>query len=341
MEIDFTKRKCKIEGCTVAINGKCVEGLDLTVCTNHEPIGENEKGEGGDDKSWNDANLVSFYLGDALSLDETYGITSNSLTRLIMLAGRVDAGKTTLLASLYDLFQMQTSFADYTFAGSKTLIGFEKRCHESRLASKRKDPKTERTIFTPDDPKFLHLKLRNPAGENRDLLFTDISGEHFKQLSNSTDECKKFTMAKRADHFALFLDGDLLSSIEERQQTKINALAILRSLTESGALPEETKIQVIFSRWDLLESKNEKQAAKNFIEGIKTEIKFKYPDTKWNILFFEIASRPDFTSNLPFGHGIDKLLKIWAEESIYVKDKKLDFSFEVNSDGRQFSQYTA
>jgi hypothetical protein len=228
------------------------------------------------------------------------------------------------------------------FAGSRSLIGLEKRCHESRIASNRKSPKTERTKFTPDDPKFIHFKLKNiDKNTLKDLLFTDISGEHFRQLSNSTEECEKFVLIKRADHFVLFFDSDLLSDISTRHQTKTNGLGILRSLIEAKMLINKTLIEIVFSKWDLLLTKEEVKQNTDYIDEIKKEISSKYPSTQWQIRFFEIASRPHEKSDLKFGHGIDKLLPIWAEESILFlpdQENKHTPTFDI-SPTREFSKY--
>ena len=66
------------------------------------------------------------------------------LVRLIVIAGPVKAGKTTLLTTLHDLFQTGPVGA-FTFAWSRTLPAFERRCYFSRIASGRSFTETERT----------------------------------------------------------------------------------------------------------------------------------------------------------------------------------------------------
>src|SRR5438094_3901098 len=85
--------------------------------------------------------------------------------RLVVVAGPVGCGKTTLLTSLYELFQWGP-VAEFEFAGSKTLPAFEQRCHLSRSASGASEPKTQRTLNerTVDGrliPTYLHLGLRS------------------------------------------------------------------------------------------------------------------------------------------------------------------------------------
>lgn len=341
-EIDFSKIKCDHEGCTVSIDGKCLEGLELSQCSFHHPIEVESASNLSEEISPSEEILETVFSGEALNANECRSITSASITNVIILAGRAESGKTTLISSIFDIFQKENSFDGYIFGGSRSLIGLEKRCHESRIASERGEPNTERTKFTPDDPKFIHFKLQKKGnGALKDILFTDISGEQFRQISNSTEECQKFDVIKRADHFVLFFDSNLLSDFTTRHQTKTNGFAILRSLVESNMLNSRTMIQIVYSKWDLLLQKGEMKEHIEFINEISNEIRLKYSDTIWNIRFFEIASRPDVTSNLSFGYGIDKLLPIWVDESsLFSIEREKSNSVELStSSTREFSKY--
>lgn len=71
------------------------------------------------------------------------------------------AGKTTLVAALYEKFN-EAPFANYLFAGSKTLVAMERRSHLARLTSGALRPDTERTLITDiRDTRFLHFCLRS------------------------------------------------------------------------------------------------------------------------------------------------------------------------------------
>ncbi len=87
-------------------------------------------------------------LSTGLELDPISGmeITRAALTRVIVLAGSEASGKTTLLVSLYERFQ-EGAFTEYLFAGSRTLLGLEMRCHRARIQSGASKPDTERTRF--------------------------------------------------------------------------------------------------------------------------------------------------------------------------------------------------
>jgi hypothetical protein len=336
--------KCKQEGCTASNDGKCLEGLSLNSCPHCTIVEENfideiivsdviEAATTSDKEIFHNV-----HLGEALELCETNCITNSSLTRLILLVGLSDAGKTTMLASIFDLFQRQSNFCGYSFAGSKTLIGFERRCHHARIKSERDIPVTERTKSS-DSRVFLHLKVNNKDNVSTNLLFTDISGEIFKELNNSTIESKKFELAKRADHFALFIDSDQLSDLTNRNIAKTRSIGILRSLIETNMLGENTYIEIIFSRWDLLNCKSDVEIHTKFVDGIKEEIIKKFAKTHNNIAFFNLASRP--IKLFKFGHGISEIFTDWVEKTPFTFNKKEYSSIKAeNFSVREFSRYT-
>ncbi len=321
--------KCDQPGCTVAEDGKCLEGLELTECPHFIRVDSSEQ-------VINDVNLeekeinvstdknVKIYSGEALENENCNEITLKANTNLIMIAGPANSGKTTLITSIFELFQRNSSFAGYIFAGSSTLLGFEKRCHESRISSERTSPDTERTKNSPS-PVFLHLIIKDEKckGEKNNLLFTDISGENFEFLRNSTEQCKKFSILKRIDHFVLLFDSNLLSTKTQRHLAKDSSLSLLRSIIESDMLNININIEIVFSKWDLFSSKKDSNNM-DFLNSIKKDIKSRFSSKYKNITFHEIASRPVNPSELDFGYGIDKIFPKWIKESIFLNNLNLN-----------------
>jgi hypothetical protein len=265
---------------------------------------------------------------------------SNLLSNFVILAGDANAGKTTLLSSLYINFQREPSSFGYVFSGSRTLIGFEKLSFWSLISSNRKSADTERTKLSASE--ILHIQVANESDiwKTKDLLFYDISGERYKQLGNSITECRKFTLIERADHFVLFFDSNLLSDMRMRNDAKIIGINILRSLSDSGMLNPKTYIEVVFSKWDLLLlEKNNVELHKKFIEGIKNEVITRFSATHGNINFYEIASRPKGSSTLEFCYGVDKLFSQWVEESSQIIPGYLTLKGENVHTTREFSKF--
>jgi hypothetical protein len=337
--------ECKQPGCTVAVDGKCLEGLDVKNCPHCTIIDEkevlNETTLTPTESTTIETEIKTYkeiYSGESLDINETSIITAASLTRLIILAGLPDYGKTTLLACLFDLFQKNTSFASYMFSGSKTLIGFEKICHHSRISSDRSIPVTSRT--TNIEPKFLHLGLKDNFSKI-ELLFTDISGEFFRDyLSISYDECRKFELMRRADHFVLLIDSDLLSNINTRQTAKVSSLEVLRRLIDSEMLSPETYVQILFSKWDLLLEKKDKESHIKFVDATILDIGRKFEKDLNNLSFHKVASRPVHPNEIKQGYGFENLCKIWASNSPLTIIRPESYSKSIVC-SREFSNYKA
>ena len=149
--------------------------------------------------------LISLPSGTVLTEVQAQTMATDRSVRLIVIAGAVDCGKTTLLTSLYELFQtgpVKTS----QFAGCDTFPAFEQRCHLSRVDSENENPDTVRTPYDGPHPEYLHVKIQDGAGEDGhiDFLFTDVSGEMFEHARNSTDECKQADFPAPRQSFSRF-----------------------------------------------------------------------------------------------------------------------------------------
>ena len=212
---------CAQVDCPIKINGLCLEGLNAQDCTFAyilpEEYDTNE--DTNLNKRINDADFISIYSGDELLEEELTSISYKYRTRLILIMGEPNSGKTTLIASLFDLFQ-KGGYGGYIFAGSRTQLGFEKRCHLARLSSGRLIPDTERTRS--NDFHFLHLAVKNEKAKSsiEHLLFADISGEQFRLARDYDEEMKRLNILNRADVIFCIADGALL--VEKKTSNLLN-----------------------------------------------------------------------------------------------------------------------
>jgi len=110
-------------------NESVSEGEDLTAELDDEPVD----------------SFIDLPRGQALTTSEASQISSAKRSQLIVIAGEVKSGKTTLLTSLFHCFQ-KGPFSGYMFAGSKTLVGFDLRCFYARTACEKDRMDTARTI---------------------------------------------------------------------------------------------------------------------------------------------------------------------------------------------------
>lgn len=327
--VDIPLGSCRQQECRVTVDGKCLEGLEVSKCphfsitpvpgdlmpttydTSLHPIYSSEETNPSVEGY---TETIDLPRGDDLTPELATNITSASLTRLIVLAGGVGSGKTTLLASMYEMFQ-KGPFAGYLFAGSQTLPGLEQRCHLARIASQRIRPDTERTKPLFEDT-LLHLKVRSEdlARPAQDLLITDLAGERFRLARDSTEECKKLVLLRRADHFVLLLDGEMLSQVDRRQEALIDGQSLLRSCIDAGMLDTYSMVDIVFTKWDLIEQMKQNEPDLDaFLKRIAATMRERFEIRLGRIRFFPVAARPVY-GNLPFGHNLDQMFPSWVQD---------------------------
>jgi hypothetical protein len=300
---------CTHEGCQVATTGKCLEGFDppdtcpyLPTTTISSP----------DTASSGLPAFVDLPSGEALTETQASEVTRQSLTRVVVLAGPSASGKTTILTSLFESL-LEAPFGSFLFAGSRTMVGFERRCHDARTTSGRQIPHTGKT--TTDTIDFLHLRLASATGGLRtpqSVLLSDISGERFRRLRDSTKAVQEMPMLRRADDLCIVIDGEKLADPTRRHSARNDARMLLRSLIEGRALSASCRIEVVFSKWDLLLA----GAGQEPLVSLISETKKTLQETAKNVgtlQFFEIAARPT-NSSLPFAFGLPTLLRYWLKE---------------------------
>lgn len=273
------------------------------------------------------SSFTEFPWGEAFTPLTARLITQQRPTRLIVVAGGVKSGKSTLLGAIYEKFY-SGPFANYLFAGSKTLLEFERICHDSRIASNRASAETERTKHT-DDFRLLHLTVQNQnTNKKHDILFTDITGEIFDEMRDSGDECRRHPILLRCDHFALLLDGEKLSNPLTRGKVASDGVQIIRRLLDTEILGKQSLVDILFTKLDIIIAAERTDGAlKAYIEEMKVS-KFQKPFSsrvsKLNIS--DIAARPDAMngSGLDLGHGVDDLLNRWVECYPVTRIKRIE-----------------
>lgn len=254
--------------------------------------------------------------GQHLRVTETLSITTTVPTRVIILAGARDSGKTTLVAELYERLLLG-AYAGFLFAGSRTLRGFEERCHLARVASQRTAKDTVRTRLE-DGHVFVHLRLRQEdlREPTRDVLLADVSGEHYRLAAQSSQDCRQLDMVPSAHHFVLFLDGERLLRKEYRQLTITEGRMLLRRLLDEGMLGQRSLVDVVFSKLDILRAAPDEEGVKGLLGGIRKNFHDLFAPRLGRLSFFEIAARvPNKDSKVESGHGVAQLVSRWVRTS--------------------------
>lgn len=257
---------------------------------------------------------VRLPLGIALNDSEALAMALDRSIRIVVLAGAVGCGKTTLLTSLYELFQ-SGPIRKVQFAGCKTLPAFEQRCHLSRIESEKQNADTSRTPYEGPNPEYLHLMIGTgrDEGEVTDFLFTDVSGEMFEHARNSTEECKEFKFLKRASHFLLFLDCEKALMPEKKWDMVQEVKSLLQSILDSSMLAPECECTIVWSKCDYFEASNNKEAAEKFSALVETDLKSTFGDRLPRLKFHRTAARPTRHPGLKLGFGVRELLDDWIK----------------------------
>ncbi|MES2654586.1 MAG: hypothetical protein V4620_03300 [Bacteroidota bacterium] len=278
---------------------------------------------------------INLYTGEELSTAETRLVTYRHKTTLILIVGEYDSGKTTFLATYLERFQQQP-FEDFLFAGSTTLIGFERRCHLSRLSSNLNKPKTPKTPST--EFSFLHLAVKQKSQLEKGimhLLISDVSGERIKRARNSSSEMKQLSLLKRADYIIVMIDGEKLADKKLRYQVILEAQTFLKMALDVNVIGAESNVNVIISKWDKIHSDD----SFNYQSLIKTPFETRFAQLLNRLEFSEVASRPEAdTDEIKDGFGLEPLLSKWCTEQ---KNTNNPIMFTKTSAGdlRYFNNY--
>jgi hypothetical protein len=333
------ERVCRQPGCQLGTSGRCLEGFDPPEECPYQS-GQSQTTE--EPVAFVEQDLVGLPSGEALAERQASEVTRCGPTKLIIIAGPHGSGKTTILASLFEAFQ-EAPFGNYIFRGSRTLVGFEQRCHLGRRESGLEIAKTAHTSAR-EGVVFLHLDLafRLEGGlSNTHLLLSDISGELFKRIRDSSDAVNDVAALGRADHVCIVIDGEKLVSGEARQLARNDSRSILRSLIESGRLWRDCVIDLVITKWDVViealkEDGGAGAALRSYIDETARAVREVARGREMRI--HEIAARPPVNAKVPFAHGLPTLLRSWMDHERVIVHKPTVFS--VGATAREFNRYT-
>ncbi len=329
---------CPQPGCQLGVSGRCLEGFDPPETCPHQQELHNDYDES---VAYVEQDLITLPSGEALTDAQAAAVAASGPTKLIVIAGPYSSGKTTILTALFEAFQ-EAPFGNYTFRGSRTLVGFEKRCHLGRKESGQETAETSHTSVR-EGVVFLHLDLAfrdHQSATNENILLSDISGELFRQLRDVGETVDQIKSLKRADHLCIVIDGEKIVGRESRQVARNDSRSILRSIIEADVISSKCAIDLAISKWDLvveaLQSEGGDSLASFLEETIKV-VRDVAPHRQFRL--FEVAARPPVEARVPFAHGLPTLLRAWMDhDEVSGGGRPL---FYPAHEGRQFNRYTA
>jgi len=270
--------------------------------------GEDSENEGAERSSDQPINMISLFKGEELTIEQITDVTYRFPATKIYILGEHDSGKTTILATLFEMFQA-APFHDFHYAGSLTQIGFERRCFYSRLASKNDDADTERTKA--EEFHFLHIAIKKSYSEKQatHLLISDIAGEKIKRAKSNTQDMEDLAIITDSHHISFVIDGEKLAEIKTRQAVLTQAKTFVRKAIDEKIMDNQTRLAIVVSKWDLLEG----------LEGFDYNLLIVNPFTRdfqsslGELNFLKIAVRPDSFDVFKLGHGLLDLLNFWLK----------------------------
>lgn len=312
---DLALVSCGRPDCPVALTGSCSEGHDPPRSCPFYGAGIAVDLEDYDDNSAEASSVVDedrFPLpsGELLTPEGVDAFLREKSAKLIGIVGEHDSGKTTLVCSIYEQF-LRGPFAGYLFAGSRTLIGFERRAHYARVDSGRTYPDTPRTSIS-EDLRFFHLAVvrEDSAATRSDLMLSDRAGETYGQARNNSEMVRILVEVSKAHCVVILLDGGRVANPVERAGAMQAVRQTLRTLLDGEGIGSESRVQIVTTKRDLLLGHAEEDAIEETLSRFRQRLKDDFEDRLAELSFWEIAAR-DPKGNMPPAYGVDALFLTW------------------------------
>lgn len=318
-EVICANRECRI----AQPGGRCVEGHDdLAKC----PYYGREPEEVEDEKEDDDQDAADAFDGvrlpDARALEKRRAdnILAMLPSRMVGVIGVHDSGKTSVIAGLFDLFQMG-SVSNATFAGSSTLHGFEMICHDARVASERDEPHSERTKR--GEVRFYHIDVWRD-GVLRSLLIADRSGEEYEEVADLAANATAMFELRRADVITVLVDGRRLTLSTERADVMGAIPLIIQGMVENGAFARKPNLAIVLTKDDSVQASPRKDRVEQDFRAIVDGVRDAFADHFGEIGSFVTSASPKNT-NVVRGAGLGAMLDFWMKPGVEPKGVRLAY----------------
>lgn len=299
---------CANPDCRIAETGKCVEGIETGKCPHfgHAPADVSS----ADSENSETSEGVRLPGADTLGIVDAAGLLRAGDTRIIAVIGPSDAGKTSLIASLYDLFQ-EGPVSEIEYARSHTLHAFELACHDARAASRRNVPHINRTPR--GEVRFYHLDLGGgPAGNSITLALADRAGEEYRSAADDASIVTSFPEVHRADSLTVLVDGERLLDTGARHNLRSEITMMLQALVDGGAVQTGQRLALVLTKMDLVQASPNQVRAEGDFAGLHANVERLFGQIFSIIQAFKVAASPK-SDAVQRGTGVSDLLAFWLQ----------------------------
>lgn len=203
-------------------------------------------------------NDNTVFIGEALSEDEKLNLLmTDTKPYITILVGFEDYGKTSFVATCYNLLLRDGGIGKYRFCDSDTLVGLERRSFLRRYSEALTDipPTTKRTIRGEAHLLTFHLSKDNVE---KITIFSDHSGEDYRNYADKKGEIEKDALIQNADRILFFINVPFLlgSDYLNMYQYYRNLLSNMKS---ANIFREQTQMALLFNKIDTLEEANKQR----------------------------------------------------------------------------------
>ena len=248
--------------------------------------------------------------GGALGNRNASDVLKGKGARVIVIVGPTASGKTSLIAGVYDLFQIG-EVGTFAFCGSRTLPAFERICHDTRSVSRRRTPDTVRTPI--GAVSFYHLELINACTEGRgvSLLLADRAGEEYLSSMDDVTNVQNFDELYRADSVSILVDGEKI--LDRARHNLVNEVKmVLQGIRDGGGLSNLVPLAIVLTKLDAVESSEHRDRGWAAFHRLVRDIRMIFGDAVAKIDVFHVAASPK-TQGAVKGAGMDDLITFWME----------------------------
>lgn len=304
--------RCANPDCNVAQDGRCIEGFaNKAECPQFGKI-QIAPVQDVADSAPVPKSGVAMPASTTLTVEEADDVVKAKESRVIAITGPFDAGKTSLIAGLYDLFNLG-HVGSVEFGGSSSFHAFEEAAHDSRAASRRESPDTNRTPR--GEVRFYHLELfDNSTGAATSVLLGDRAGEEYLETRSNTDLARAFPELPRADVLTILVDGQRLLDAGQRHNVSSEIRQTIQAFVEAEVVRGTQCLAVVLTKLDALRKSEDggNKTMQDFamlVQRLRTAFGANFAV----IESFAVAAQPK-SDGAKQGEGLERLLAFWIVE---------------------------